>query len=186
MPQDFYCKKHKQSCCPACLKEKHANCACEDIDTFTNVVKNIKSSAKFELAEKNASNLKLDFEKMQSHCKETILHIDTQVKACKQELKDARKRLTEYLDKLENRVEQSLESNQEKATTNVNNLLLELHTKKEKIQRLLENLQNLKTYYTNHQTFFAIEEVEKEIKANESYLEALVKSDQTANRIRIT
>lgn len=98
---DLYCRRHDTSLCLRCLKDAHSDCPGQEIDAFNDVVENIKFSAKFESIEKKAEDLKSDFFTLSSYCNEIIEHIDRQMLACRNEIKDARKRINGHFDNLE-------------------------------------------------------------------------------------
>ena len=86
---NLFCRKHEQPCCSGCLKDKHPDCVCQEIELFDNVVKNVKSSTKFESIEKSAAELKSDLESVITYCSETMTNIGNQMMACRKEIKQA-------------------------------------------------------------------------------------------------
>lgn len=178
LPYNLYCKKHEQPCCSACLKEKHAQCAGADIETFANAVKNIKSSAKFGRTEKKVVDLHSYCESVESFCKDTIQHIDKEVETCKHKFKDVRNKLIDHLDTLEGKLIETLQDGSDKNKRNTNNVLTEIQNKKKNVQYMKETFEKLKLFSTEQQTFFAISEIDKECIGHELFLDEILKNDK--------
>lgn len=102
---------------------------------FDNVVKNVKSSTKFESIEKSAAELKSDLESVITYCSETMTNIGNQMMACRKEIKQAWKKLYNHLDMLENELEKSTHSEEKRAKTKLENIMQTSKTKLEQIKQ---------------------------------------------------
>lgn len=172
---ELYCKAHNTPCCVFCMKDTHKECL--QFEPLKEVVKDIKHSSRFSVLEQLLKKVMSDIDFLTEHTFKNISNVDSKTNECLEKIKQKRKELNDHFDKLEEKLKDEILSQKRTTAKNVESIMTELHSRKENIIVIKENIMKMKNLSTDLQTFFGLIETEKEVTAHENYLNSLNDSE---------
>ena len=166
---EFYCSIHDVLCCAMCIRDYHRHC--QELRPIFEVIENAKSSTAIAHIERDLEDIDVAFEKMKSNITNNISDIDKQKRKFLSDISDMRKSLNRHLDKIEKQTVEEMMSLEKKLQVELKNVLIVMETKRTDFDKIRQDVNNIKKYASDLQTFIAVNEmtsvVDGEVKKQE-------------------
>ncbi|XP_052106594.1 uncharacterized protein LOC127739064 [Mytilus californianus] len=172
---ELYCSFHACPCCVQCVTDKHQKC--QDLKPLSDILNQVKSSASFQLFEKDLKNMKENFDTAITYLKTRTSTINTQKTKAVEEIRYWRKMVDDYLDKLEQDILNDLESKHSKLKSNMATLVQQMEQRASQINQMQSQFTKMTQYATELQMYNGLREIEKATSQMAKYLEDLKSGD---------
>ncbi|CAG2240316.1 unnamed protein product [Mytilus edulis] len=176
----LFCKKHDCPCCKKCVVDSHMEC--KELTDIDDITRNIKSSNAFADIEQTLSEIAENIKRLRIDREDNLASIGKKSREIEKEVLETRVRINLHLDKVQNAILKDLKTREEEESNKIRQLLKSMTDKEKEITELQTNIGNIKQYASELQTFLALKHIEKDVVAEEKYIQSMVKSDG-ANQI---
>ncbi|CAG2198768.1 unnamed protein product [Mytilus edulis] len=171
----MFCKNHDCPCCKKCIVESHIQC--KELIDIEDITRNIKSSNAFADVEQTLSEIAENIKRLRIDRDDNLALIGKKSKEIEKEVLETRSRINLHLDKLQDAILKDLKTREEEESNKIRRLLKSMTDKEKEIAELQTNIANIKQYASELQTFLALKHIEKDVVAEEKYIQSMVKSD---------
>ncbi|CAC5383527.1 unnamed protein product [Mytilus coruscus] len=178
-----YCRSHESPCCTRCIDTDHKKCS--DLPPLDDVIQDAKSSVAFADIEERLKSLKKFFSEVITEREEILNELKDQRETIEKQVRKIRIDINQHLDRLEEQIMIKLSSQENHHQKDIEKLLKQLKVQSSRIESLLENLEPIKQYASNLQTFLSTKEIDRELYETEKEVEVLCKDDNL-NRYSIS
>ncbi|VDI18270.1 Hypothetical predicted protein [Mytilus galloprovincialis] len=156
---ELYCSFHACPCCRQCVTYKHQKC--HEIKPIADILMPVKLSASVKKIDKNLKILHENIDKITEYLKGRIIsNYDQKTKAI-EEIQAMRKSIDEYLNKLEEKYLDDLESKHSKLKSQINTLLVQMKQQADHIAQLKNEFSKMTQYGTELQLLIGLQGLEK-------------------------
>ena len=169
---EYLCSSHDTPCCVKCINSIHRNCK----DTLTplhEAIDNVKSAKVMLDLEKSITDLKVNIQKVLNIQTNNIDSLNQQKLQCQKEIQDTRQNINKKLDELEQDILDELSSIYTKHNSELEELITDLKSRKQRIDESECVLSAIKQYATEFQTYLSIRDMTREAQEEENYLQSL-------------
>ncbi|XP_071149491.1 protein wech-like [Mytilus edulis] len=173
---ELYCSFHACPCCVTCITDKHQKC--QEMKPLSDVLKQVKSSASVQLFEKDLKDVKENLEEIIKYLNRRINTSTEQKTKAAEQIRSMRKSIDDFLDKLEQKVLDDLETKQSKLKSKMNTLLQQLKTQSNQMSQLQREFSKMTQYATELQMYVGLREIEKTTSEAAKYLDDLKSGGQ--------
>ncbi|XP_071121929.1 uncharacterized protein [Mytilus edulis] len=172
----LFCKEHNAMLCRKCvISENHVEC--KVIVPIEDVIQNAKTSVAFTEIESSfqetKENLKLILEDRQKN----VSSLSDSKQKLQSEISAIRRQINQHLDKIQDHFIADLNKTVENSTQQIQSFIASLTNTQREIKECIEDVENIKKYATDMQTFLVIKQLEN--KLNETENEILLWTDST-------
>ncbi|XP_063412546.1 uncharacterized protein LOC134695257 [Mytilus trossulus] len=168
---ELYCSFHACPCCVTCITDKHKKC--QEMKPLSDVLKQVKSSASVQLFEKDLKDVKENLEEIIKYLNSRNNTSTEQKTNAAEQIRSMRKSIDDFLDKLEQKVLDDLETKQSKLKSKMNTLLQQLKTQANQMSQLQREFSKMTQYATELQMYVGLREIEKTTSEAAKHLEDL-------------
>ncbi|XP_063399118.1 uncharacterized protein LOC134683731 [Mytilus trossulus] len=179
----IFCKKHDCPCCKKCIVETHNDC--KDLTDIDDILRDIKSSNAFAEIVLSLSEVAKNFKRLRTNWEENLASLGKKIREIEKAVQETRAKITQHLDKLQDEMLKELKKRENEESNKIRIILKSLMDKEHKITEHQTNIANIKQYASELQAFLALKHIEKEVAANELYIQSMIKSDG-ANQIEMS
>ncbi|VDI76129.1 Hypothetical predicted protein [Mytilus galloprovincialis] len=176
----LFCKKHDCPCCKKCVVESHMEC--KELTDIDDITRNIKSSNMLAEIEQTLSEIAENIKRLRLDREDNLASLGKKSREIEKEILETRARINLYLDKLQDAILKDLKTKEEEENYKIRRLMKSMTDKEKEIAELQTNIGNMKQYASELQTFLALKHIEKDVVAEEKYIQSMVKSDD-ANQV---
>ncbi|XP_071146311.1 uncharacterized protein [Mytilus edulis] len=179
----LFCLTHDCLLCLTCLEE---HTKCDDVVRISKLTKDVKTSESFVVTQKSLSEIILNLSKVQCHLEENVQDIKNQKESILREIAHIRKKIDSHLDKIEQSLKTELCKEVDNQCNNIICKTLEnIKIKKTNIEKCQQQMDELKRYGSDLQTFFGLQEISAKTSTTDQYLQTL-DDDGSLNRVTIS
>ena len=171
----LYCKEHGCPCCRICIVEDHNEC--KDLTVLENIVKNVKTSYKFDETEQLIGEMMENIHKIRQNREKNSVTVTEQKRINEQEIRKLRGKINNHLDKLQENLLNELTEAETIVTRQTSELMVSLDEKQKELSEYKTNMVNIKQYASELQTFLALKQIGSDVEALDTCLHALMNSD---------
>ncbi|XP_071123533.1 uncharacterized protein [Mytilus edulis] len=136
-----------------------------------DVIKNSKTSAAFTEIETSLHELKANFGLLLEHKQKNLLSISASKKLIESEILAIRQQITRHLDLIQDNFNAELNKAVEKSTQQIQSFIASLKNNQTEIDECIEDLESLKNYATDMQTFLGIAQLDTKLRKQEKHLQ---------------
>ncbi|CAC5407914.1 unnamed protein product [Mytilus coruscus] len=179
----LFCKKHDCPCCKKCVVESHTEC--KELTDIDDITRNIKSSNAFADIEQTLLEIAENIKRLRINREDNLTSIGKKRREIEKEVLETRDRINLHLDKLQDAALKELKTKEEEERNKIRRSLNSLKDKEKEIVKHQTNLANIKQYASELQTFLALKHIDKDVIAEEKYIQSIVK-DEGANQIDLS
>ncbi|XP_076100579.1 uncharacterized protein LOC143069696 [Mytilus galloprovincialis] len=172
---ELYCSFHACPCCVQCITDKHKKC--QDLKPLSDILKQVKSSASVQLFEKDLKNVKENLEEIIKYLNSRMNTSNSQKTKAAEQIRSMRKLIDDFLNKLEQKILDDLESKQSQLKSKMNTLLQQLKTQANQISQLQSEFSKMTQYGTELQMYVGLREIEKTTSQAAKYIDELKGGD---------
>ncbi|XP_052073832.1 uncharacterized protein LOC127711760 [Mytilus californianus] len=173
---DFFCKFHVAPCCVKCIKDKHK--VCRDLNPLVEVLRDIKTSAKVSILDKELSILQENFEIIGKHLNSKIANLQENKTESLNEIRNMRVSINNHLDEIEKKIVDDLSVEFNKIKQKSDNLNSDIEYKMKVIKNLQNDLSTMTMYATDLQMYVGLQYLEKSSSEEVGFLNELQENDQ--------
>ena len=167
-----YCKEHENVCCRKCVFTCHKNC--KDLVPLEEVVDNVKNSSSVHEMEHLLDDLTKNIKTIIASGQDNLDMLNETKASIEKEIKQTRLAINGYLDKLEKELLTKLQEASDNSMGQILELVATLAKQEREIIECQDNLQNIKTYATDLQTFLGLRQIEADIAKDERFVQSLI------------
>ncbi|XP_071161564.1 uncharacterized protein [Mytilus edulis] len=168
---ELYCSFHACPCCIQCITDKHKKC--QDLKPLSDILKQVKSSASVQLFEKDLKNVKENLEEIIKYLNSRMNTSNSQKTKAAEQIRSMRKSIDDFLNKLEQKILDDLESKHSQLKSKTNTLLQQVKTQANQISQLQSEFSKMTQYATELQTYVGLREIEKTTSKAAKYIDEL-------------
>ncbi|XP_076100590.1 uncharacterized protein LOC143069703 [Mytilus galloprovincialis] len=172
---ELYCSFHACPCCVQCITDKHKKC--QDLKPLSDILKQVKSSASVQLFEKDLKNVKENLEEIIKYLNSRMNTSNSQKTKAAEQIRSMRKLIDDFLNKLEQKILDDLETKQSQLKSKMNTLLQQLKTQANQISQLQSEFSKMTNYGTELQMYVGLREIEKTTSQAAKYIDELKGGD---------
>ncbi|XP_063418628.1 uncharacterized protein LOC134701410 [Mytilus trossulus] len=172
---ELFCSFHACPCCVQCITDKHKKC--QDLKPLSDILKQVKSSASVQLFEKDLKNVKENLEEIIKYLKSRMNTSSSQKTKGAEQIRSMRKLIDDFLNKLEQKILDDLESKHSQLKSKMNTLLHQLKTQANQISQLQSEFSKMTQYATELQMYVGLREIEKTTSEAAKYIDELNSGD---------
>ncbi|XP_063425453.1 uncharacterized protein LOC134709211 [Mytilus trossulus] len=172
---ELFCSFHACPCCVQGITDKHKKC--QDLKPLSDILKQIKSSASVQLFEKDLKNVKENLEEIIKYLKSRMNTSNNQKTKAAEQIRSMRKLIDDFLNKLEQKILDDLESKHSQLKSKMNTLLHQLKTQANQISQLQSEFSKMTQYATELQMYDGLREIEKTTSEAAKYMDELNSGD---------
>ncbi|XP_052106592.1 uncharacterized protein LOC127739062 [Mytilus californianus] len=172
---ELYCSFHDCPCCVNCITDKHQQC--QEMKPLSDILSNFKSSA-------SVHHLQKDLEDLKENLYEAIKYLETRIsinniqkKNAIEEIRNMRKSIDDYLNKLEQKTISALESTHANLKSNKSTLIQQMEQRACQIEQCQNEFSKMIQYATELQMYIGLREIEKTTSQIAKYIDDLKKGD---------
>ncbi|VDI72071.1 Hypothetical predicted protein [Mytilus galloprovincialis] len=177
---ELYCSFHACPCCVQCITDKHKKC--QDMKPLSDIIQQVKSSASVQLFEKDLTNVRENLDTAIKYLKTRISTINTQKTKAVEDIRNVRKSINDYLDKLEQDILNDLESKHSKLKSNMATLVHQMDQQASQIDQMHSLITKMTQYATALQMYVSLREIEKTTSQTAKYVEDLENGDHFSEK----
>ncbi|XP_071141818.1 protein wech-like [Mytilus edulis] len=177
---ELYCSFHACACCVHCVTDQHQSC--QNMKQFSEILKQVKSSAAVPLLEKDLSDLKENIDEIVEYLRNRISTNTKQKTEVIQTIQSMRQSIDNYLNQLEQQLLQDLEIQHSKLKSEMETLLHEVDKRAIQIRKLQNEFSNMTINATELQTYVGLKEIEKITTIEANYIEDLKRGSDLNER----
>ncbi|VDI00717.1 Hypothetical predicted protein [Mytilus galloprovincialis] len=177
---ELYCSFHDSPCCVQCLTDKHQKC--KEMKPLSDILQQVKSSASFQNIERDLKDVKENLINSVKYIKSRISTNNIQKTKAVEEIRYMRKSIDEYLNQLEQKLLDDLESKHSKLQSNMDILVQQIEQRARQIDRMQSELTNLIQYATDLQIYICLIEIDKSSLRVANYFENLEQGDDLSEK----
>ncbi|XP_052084448.1 uncharacterized protein LOC127721687 [Mytilus californianus] len=179
---ELFCSRHDCLCCKKCLKSHND---CKGLTDINELIKNVKTSNAFYEIEQTLLEIVDNIKRLSTNRKENLTSLEDKKNEIEAEIKQTRIKVNRHRDKLQDDLMKELIAVEETEKSKIQKLLVSLSTKEKEITEYQANIANIKQHASKLQTYLVMKHIEKDIPAEEKFIQSLAKND-TANQINIS
>ncbi|XP_063426140.1 E3 ubiquitin-protein ligase TRIM33-like [Mytilus trossulus] len=173
---ELYCSFHACPCSVQCITDKHKKC--QDLKPLSDILKQVKSSASVQLLEKDLKNVKENLEEIIKYLISRMNTSNSQKTKAAEQIRSMRKLIDDFLNKLEQKILDDLESKHSQLKSKMNTFLHQLKTQADQISQLQSEFSKMTQYATDLQMHVGLREIEKTTSQAAKYIDELKSGDQ--------
>ncbi|XP_071121349.1 eukaryotic translation initiation factor 4 gamma 1-like [Mytilus edulis] len=166
-----YCRSHETPCCKRCIDTDHKKCS--DLPALDDVIQNAKSSVAFADIEERLHSLKKFFSEVITEKEENLNDLKVQREMIEKQIRKMRIEINQRLDILEKEILHELSNKENHHQRNIEKISKQMEVQSSRIESLLENMEPIKQYASNLQTFLSTKEIDRELYKTEREVEVL-------------
>lgn len=167
----LYCVKHECAICNKCTKE-HGKCS--ELISLEEWVTDITTSEKILDLEDSLADLLENFQKIRKDRQFNITRIKDQKETITEELRLLKSQVVQYFEELEKEFIQELEKNTRNCCESISSVISLLNDKEQEIHQMISDIQNIKKYASDLQTFLCMKDIQTKTSENEASLRTLI------------
>lgn len=167
---DFYCPAHEVLCCMACVQNQHKLCG---VHSIQHQSRHIKRSATMEELECSLQDLEINIGDALQDRESNISNIDIQKTCLLQQISEAKRSAIEYFETLEQIAVEDVSDVVKKEKVRQDKLVTDLKEKQFVVSRLSSDLEKIKRYASNIDTFLALQSLGSDVKKEYQYLDSI-------------
>ncbi|XP_071121940.1 uncharacterized protein [Mytilus edulis] len=172
----LFCKQHDEVLCRKCaISEKHAEC--KAIIPIEDVIQNAKTSVAFTEIESSFQELNENMRLILEDRQKNISSLSDSKNKLKSEISAIRHKINHHLDQIQDHFIVELNKAVENSTQQIQSFIASLKNNKREIDASIEDVETIKNYATDMQTFLGIKQLEN--KLNETENKILLWTDST-------
>ncbi|CAC5422850.1 unnamed protein product [Mytilus coruscus] len=165
------CQTHDKLLCLNCI-DKHNDC--KNIVPMNEVTKNVKTSTNFQETRQGLTYGNESITKIQDELKLNLKTINDDEKKIVVEIDTMRKKIDDYLDKLEHDLRKNLSEEATKSRNSIEVMLYKLADRKSEITKTLHQMKELEEFASDFQTYLSLRQISSIVDSVESFLQSLV------------
>ncbi|XP_052075688.1 uncharacterized protein LOC127713100 [Mytilus californianus] len=169
----IFCKKHDSPCCRRCVVETHDDC--RELKAIDDVIRNVKSSNAFLEMEQMLAELSENLQRIRKDRQNNIKILKENKTRIEIEIEETRVLIKNHLDKLQESLMKELYAAEEKENKKISRLISSIQEKEREITECQTNLDKIKQYASDLQTFLAMKHIQQDVTNSEQFLEFLWK-----------
>ncbi|CAG2193236.1 unnamed protein product [Mytilus edulis] len=173
---ELYCSFHACPCCVTCITDDHKKC--QEMKPLLDILKQVKSSASVQLFEKDLKNVKENLEEIIKYLNSRMNTSNSQKTKAAEQIRSMRKSIDDFLNKLEQKILNNLESKHSQLKSKMNTLLQQLKTQANQLSQLQSDFTKMTQYATELQMYVGLREIEKTTSEAAKHLEDLKSGGQ--------
>jgi DNA-binding beta-propeller fold protein YncE len=150
---------------------------CKDLTVLENIVKNVKTSYKFDETEQLIGEMMENIHKIRQNREKNSVTVTEQKRIMEQEIRKLRGKINNHLDKLQENLLNELVEAETIVTRQITGLMVSLDEKQKELSEYKTNMVNIKQYASELQTFLALKQIGSDVEALDTCLHALINSD---------
>ncbi|VDI07805.1 Hypothetical predicted protein [Mytilus galloprovincialis] len=166
-----YCRSHETPCCKRCIDTDHKKCS--DLPAIDDVIQDAKSSVAFADIEERLHSLKKFFSGVITEKEENLNDLKVQRETIEKQIRKMRIKINQRLDILEKEILHELSNKENHHQRNIEKISKQMEVQSSRIESLLENMEPIKQYASNLQTFLSTKEIDRELYKTEREVEVL-------------
>ncbi|CAG2200919.1 unnamed protein product [Mytilus edulis] len=167
----MYCQTHDTPLCLFCV-EKHIEC--KDVIHLSKKTKDIKTSDTWKDTEQSLIDIDENIDIMETKVKQNIEEIGEQKGSILTNISRVRQEISNHLDKLEESFRNEVTKIEDQSTRNIKDTLQMLDEKKTERLKYQQQLQDMKMYASDLQTYLGLHQISSDIVKLESSLQSVI------------
>ncbi|CAC5386605.1 unnamed protein product [Mytilus coruscus] len=179
---ELFCRDHDCPCCKKCVNSHND---CKSLTDINELIKNIKTSNAFYEFEQNLLEVVENIKRLSTNRKENLTLLENKKREIEAEIKQTRIHVNHHLDKLQDDLIEKLVRVEQKENSKIEKLLTTLKKKESDIIEVQENIASIKQHAPELQTFLTMKNIEKDIAAEETFIQSITTSGST-NQVNIS
>ncbi|CAC5374074.1 unnamed protein product [Mytilus coruscus] len=172
---ELYCSLHACPCCVQCVTDKHQKC--QEMKPLWDILKQVKFSASVQLLEKDLTDMRTNFEEIIKYVNSRRNISNIQKTKAIEKIRSTRKSIDDFLNKIEQKILDDLETKHSKLKSEMNTLLQQLEQRANQISHLQNEFSEMTRFATELQMFIGLREIEKTSSLAAKYIEELESGD---------
>jgi hypothetical protein len=169
----MFCRSHECPCCRKCTIENHQDC--KDVVIIEDIIQDVKTSVSFDDLQQQLSVISKNIQRIQENRQANAVLIRKQKERIEKDIRDLRETMNNHLDKLQEKLLTELTQVELKTNNGIQELLTTLQRKEEEIYQSQVNIENIKKYASELQTFLGLKQIQDISMKNENCIESLLK-----------
>lgn len=171
---DHFCRDHDQLICNGCRKRNHKNC--KEVSFLGDIVTNVKTSYAFDGVILEITRTCQVLQNCVKECQIKLTEIDNQKGEMITALQKTVDEIINHLEQLKKNTITNIETKVERYENEVLKSLEQLQTMEAKTSGVLDQIESIKQYASNTQTFLCIKELENFVFESKNSLEKMFES----------
>ncbi|XP_071168909.1 tripartite motif-containing protein 5-like [Mytilus edulis] len=167
----IYCPQHESLCCPLCISSSHRNCI--GLLSLEEVIATSKTSSLLESMEQRLQDVMTNAEKVISDRKQNLTSIQNQHHKFLSEITQIRDEINKHLDLLEKQSFKELQATEKDISRQIETAITNVTKNYKYVCELKNEMDSIRKYASNLQTFLGAKILEEEIQKKEKYLQSL-------------
>ena len=169
------CKSHECPCCRKCTIENHKEC--KDVVLIEDILQDVKTSVSFDDLQQQLTVISKNIQRIRKNRQANADLIRKQKERIEKDIRDLRETMNNHLDKLKEKLTRELLQIEVKTNCGIQELLTTLQKKEEEIYQSQINIEHIKKYASELQTFLGLKQIQCVSMKNENYIQSLVEAD---------
>ncbi|XP_071137170.1 uncharacterized protein [Mytilus edulis] len=166
----LYCPTHETCICYKCIK-LHGKCGAVPLD---DVLKDVKTSEMYKDLDQSMTDLLENIKEIKNDRQVNISDIETEKEKQLEEIIQMRLLVNNHFDELEKRLKLDIEETVKQTTEKIRKTIVLVHETEQKISKNIGDLNDIRSYASELQTFFGMKEMQKRITENEKSMQSLL------------
>ncbi|CAC5391103.1 unnamed protein product [Mytilus coruscus] len=171
---EHYCSFHACPCCDQCITDKHQNCA--DIKPLSYIIRQVSASASVQLCENDLKDMIENLDKAIKYLKARINTVNTQKTEAFDQILYTRKSVDDYLNKIEQKILDDLESKHSELKLNMACLVQQMEQRLRKLEHIQSEFTKMTQCATELQLYLGLREIEETTSEAAKYIADLKES----------
>ncbi|XP_071123528.1 uncharacterized protein [Mytilus edulis] len=163
----LFCKEHNAMLCRKCvISENHVEC--KVLVPIEDVIQNAKTSVAFTEIESSFQEMKENLKLILEDRQKNISSLSDSKQKLQSEISAIRRQINQHLDKIQDHFIVELNKAVENSTQQIQSFIASLKKTQKEIDECIEDVENIKKYATNMQTFLGIKLLETKLNKTEN------------------
>jgi DNA-binding beta-propeller fold protein YncE len=171
----MFCKSHDSPCCRKCTIENHKEC--KQVVIIEDIIEDVKTSVSFDDLQQQLSVISKNIKRIRENRLTNADLIRKQKEGVEKDIRDLRETMNNHLDKLQEKLTTELIQVEVKTNNGIQELLTTLQRKEEEIYQSQINIENIKKYASELQSFLGLKQIPGISMKNENYIQSLIEDD---------
>ncbi|CAG2252916.1 unnamed protein product [Mytilus edulis] len=163
----LYCKEHNAMLCRKCvISENHVEC--KVIFPIEDVIQNAKSSVAFTEIESSFQEMKENLKLILDDRQKNVSSLSDSKQKLESEISAIRCQINQHLDKIQDHLIAELNKAVENSTNQIQSFIASLRNNQREIDECIEDIEVIKKYATDLQSFLGIKQLENKLNETEN------------------
>ncbi|XP_063400228.1 E3 ubiquitin/ISG15 ligase TRIM25-like [Mytilus trossulus] len=168
-----YCVKHEVPICYKCIKE-HGHC--DELTIIEDVALGMKSSKVFREMEQSVNDIMVNINRIRSDRESNLKILKVKKTQIFEVVSRFKETITRYLDRLQEDFMTELDKVEAECCDKIESIVSSLNAQYEEMIQCNAEIENIKKYVSDIQSFLGVKKIQKNITQNEQLIQSMVQN----------